>query len=794
MRMTPGNRHVEPIARRCQAVLEAMRGRFDAAREVLAAARETLHELGHTMELQELNTFAGIVELLAGAPVAAESHLRQAHEKFVALGVGVPAARAGALLARALLEQGREDEAMEHTRYAEQHAAGDLKTMITWCGVRAEVLARRGDHASALTLAHRAVELAEPTDALADTADAAMTLARVLRVTGRPDEASAAVEQARALYEAKGHTVGVGWTRDFTLTPGPARQRLAAALTALGDRAPGRFVAQLIRRWATGNPDAVVELYTDDVRLVDHSNNGWGELRGLEQARRLVAEVMTAVPDTQLAVTEKLDGDERVLAFTGMLPGSPGGPAPLSMGFVIVVESGLLVEEHIYEPEDLQEIHAEYARLGGRPAALGDRAPERAVAAFCRPWSGSDLDELVELFPPDIVAVDPGGQGYREARGRDALREAYGSALETFRYVYVRPDEVLACDDRVLAVRATVHGMGKDGAGELSTVINYVLVVEDGWIRRLEQLDGDGAAAALARYAALGGSHDGLGKRPPERLFAELLRRSAAGENVRELYSGDFAMVDHRSLGWEELTGPEAAAELVISLFGMAAEMSVTVDDVIACDDRVMAVTATVQGTAVEGGGALVLPLGYVIVIESDLLTRTEFYEPEERLAMVARYAELGGGQGPLGDRPPERLWAEYIRLSAARDLDRLAGLIAENWVLVDHRTLGWQESHGHEGAIGRIRSGYAVAADVRLEVDEVLACDERVIAMRTTAHGTRSAGRDPFDLPAGIVSVVEGGRIIRRDQFDYDDVAGMLAMYAELGGQGEAQPATPQS
>ena len=32
LRMTPGNRHVEAAALRCQAVLEAMRGRADAAR------------------------------------------------------------------------------------------------------------------------------------------------------------------------------------------------------------------------------------------------------------------------------------------------------------------------------------------------------------------------------------------------------------------------------------------------------------------------------------------------------------------------------------------------------------------------------------------------------------------------------------------------------------------------------------------------------------------------------------------------------------------------------------------
>jgi hypothetical protein len=53
LRMTAGNRHLEAMALRCQAVLEAMRGRFDAAREILAGGRATLEELGLSLELSE---------------------------------------------------------------------------------------------------------------------------------------------------------------------------------------------------------------------------------------------------------------------------------------------------------------------------------------------------------------------------------------------------------------------------------------------------------------------------------------------------------------------------------------------------------------------------------------------------------------------------------------------------------------------------------------------------------------------------------------------------------------------
>src|SRR3954469_20194253 len=174
-----------------------MRGRADAARGIIATCRATLEELGLTLELHETATCAGIVELLAGEPAEAERWLRAARDGFTALGVDGGAGQASALLARALVEQGRScADVMEATAFAEEHGAEDLKTTIAWCGARAEALALRGRHDEALALAQRAVALAEPTDALADNADAHMALAAVLRAAGRDDAARAAAATA----------------------------------------------------------------------------------------------------------------------------------------------------------------------------------------------------------------------------------------------------------------------------------------------------------------------------------------------------------------------------------------------------------------------------------------------------------------------------------------------------------------------------------------------------------------------------------------------------------------------
>src|SRR4051794_40482795 len=209
LRMTPGNRHVEAAALRCQAVLEAMRGRADAARGILDACRVTLEELGLTLELHETAAYAGIVELLAGDPAAAEAHLHAAGEGFRALGVEASAAQAAALEARALVEQGRDDEALAACDLAAAAGGEDLKTRTAWLGARAEALARRGEAHEALMLARRGSELAEPTDALADKADSLMALAAVELATGGVESARNAARRAGELYAAKDHAVGV---------------------------------------------------------------------------------------------------------------------------------------------------------------------------------------------------------------------------------------------------------------------------------------------------------------------------------------------------------------------------------------------------------------------------------------------------------------------------------------------------------------------------------------------------------------------------------------------------------
>ena len=75
LRITQGAPAVEAVALSCQGVLEALRGRVDAARRMIASAREMVEELGITQRLRELDVFAGLVDLYEGDFAAAERSL-----------------------------------------------------------------------------------------------------------------------------------------------------------------------------------------------------------------------------------------------------------------------------------------------------------------------------------------------------------------------------------------------------------------------------------------------------------------------------------------------------------------------------------------------------------------------------------------------------------------------------------------------------------------------------------------------------------------------------------------------
>ncbi len=197
-----------------QAHLAAMDGRFDQAREAYMKSREVLDELGWRFHAALTSLDSGAVEMLAGDPVAAERELRMDYETLNEMGERDYMPTTAALLAEALYEQGRFDDAESFARISETFAASeDITSQFLWRCVRAKVSAQRGEPA-AETLVLEALELTEKTEELESQAQVFMDLAEVLELSGRSDEAVPHLREALARYDAKGNVVSAARARE----------------------------------------------------------------------------------------------------------------------------------------------------------------------------------------------------------------------------------------------------------------------------------------------------------------------------------------------------------------------------------------------------------------------------------------------------------------------------------------------------------------------------------------------------------------------------------------------------
>ena len=206
---------VAPFRCSVRSLLLAMLGRFDEARLVGAAERARFAELGAVVNEALVLWHHGTIEMLAGDPDAAEQFLRDACDRFAAVGEKGYHSSAVALLGQALYALDRLDEADEcAARSEELGASDDVLTQVLWRQLRAKVLARNGEHAAAIDLARTAVALGDESDDLANRPDATLDLAEVLELAGQREEAMTELEHALALYERKGNLVMAARARE----------------------------------------------------------------------------------------------------------------------------------------------------------------------------------------------------------------------------------------------------------------------------------------------------------------------------------------------------------------------------------------------------------------------------------------------------------------------------------------------------------------------------------------------------------------------------------------------------
>jgi tetratricopeptide (TPR) repeat protein len=182
-----------------------MLGRFDEARPILSEFFQILEERGDLLALGLFRSHsASSLELLAGDPAAAARYAEEGCKLLEEIGERGYLSTSCCYLGQALYALERFDEAEAWAQKGSELAdSDDIATQTMSRQVQAKVLARRGQHDEAETLAREAVALADSTDMLVGQGDTRRDLAEVLELAGRHQEATATLVEALERYARK---------------------------------------------------------------------------------------------------------------------------------------------------------------------------------------------------------------------------------------------------------------------------------------------------------------------------------------------------------------------------------------------------------------------------------------------------------------------------------------------------------------------------------------------------------------------------------------------------------------
>jgi hypothetical protein len=160
-----------------------------------------------------------------------------------------------------------------------------------------------------------------------------------------------------------------------------------------------------------------------------------------------------------------------------------------------------------------------------------------------------------------------------------------------------------------------------------------------------------------------------------------------------------------------------------------------------------------------------------VMVISDGRARRIELFEDEA--SARDRYQQL------TGDRV-KRLTRLYIERMSDPEHAGLEELYTDDFVAVDHRRVGWEETKGAHGLIAMADSMSELVSDPRIRVEPIDASDGDILTARQTLTGTWQEGA-PYEISFLMAIVLRGDRIARIEMFEDNDEHGMNARAAEL-------------
>lgn len=790
LRITTGSPLVEATSTRCQAVLDAFRGRAAEGRRLIESARRTLTELGLRHALLEVDQFAGIIELVSDDAAAAEPYLRRAYEGFRRMGLDTDTADTAALLARTCLALDRDAEADELCSVSERLAGHGSKASSAWRSVRAQLLARAGAHDRAREVAEEAVSLAAVTDALVDHGDACLALATVLRIAGNTAGMRAAAEQAVALYDRKG----------------------AAALTEKARKVLGSHDASKpneVERPAVGLTNACVEVGQRVISAID--GKAWDEFERLfvpgtvvESRRRIVGFTLDDLPggdwvrhsrllfeaSGNIRVTQSViavRGERLALArlFVGSTDVSPGAPQDEFLQIYGIDDSGRVSLQVWFDLDDMEAALAELDALYNQQEGLHTRSllengATRATGRFCDLFAGRDWDGIGSLLVSDLHFEDR-RRGLRHVAEHDRQ-----TAMANFRQLAALG--VAQISAIPLAVRGNrlclTHFIfrGHDTRPEaFATEALALYEVDDaGLITAMIGLDHDDYDGAFAELDARYGAGEA---EPCARTWSTVTQLTAAFN--RHDFSGvNCPSADHRRL---TRYAPGDLTPATLTQREFTPDVRTYIEAVHRLSDRGVVATYSSHGT--EQGGFEAEWRGVnILLIEGNQLQRYELFDEQDVDTALTRFDQLSTPT-PRPENAASRAHQRMRGHFANHEWDAAGELMAEDITVDDRRrVVNTDVRRGRNATLASMRAGAGLGA--RTIGSVVLATrGERLALLRTRYSRSSSSSEGYHTEDLSLVEIGSDDRICAGVTFDVDDFDSAMAELESRYVAGEAAP-----
>ncbi|WP_324738845.1 BTAD domain-containing putative transcriptional regulator [Mycobacterium sp. 5-140-3-2] len=792
LRITTDSPAVEATSTRCQAVLEAFRGRAAAARRMIDSARRTVSELGLRHALLEVEQFAGIVELIVDDPAAAESHLRKAYNGFRRMGLDADTAETAALLGRAYLALGRESEADELCSVSERLAGHALKASIAWRTLRAHLLARGNDHDGARRIASEAVALAERTDALVDHGDACFTLATVLGAAGDVAGARAAAEQAVDLYERKGAAALAERAREVLgrrevptppIAPAPEAPRVELdnacvrairQIDAAYDREAWDEIGQHVAAVVTcESRRKIVGLGRDDL-----SYDEWEcEARRLRELLAPVRyhHVVVAVRGERLALT-RLE--------VGPADQSPGAPRDEWLQLYGLDQEGRIALHVFFDLEDmdaaLAELDATQARFETEhPRARLENAATRVYERFWSHFAARDWAAVGTIVSESLSGADhrrvvnAGDRGSRESVIEDLQVAA------DLGFTIGMADVVAIRGERLALTR--VRAAGRDPETIQNDAINVVEIDADERLTLIVVYDLDDFDSAIgeldARYLA--------DEAAPYADAWSAITQGYGAFNRRERIATtpDWVNIDHRRA---VAVAPGELTDYVHAAWDLEQDVSIYIEAVHRLTNRGAVISHATRATSREGFDA---EWRMVLLVAVDgVVNHCEVFDEGDLDVALARFDHLNRPAQRL-ENAASQIAERFFAYFAACDWDSLATTLADNVSHDDRRhVVNAGVLHGRDTQIANLQA-IAEVGITDFSSTVIATRGARLALVQTRSSGPDHASDGVLTEELGVVEINSDNQMAAYVTFDRGDFDSAVAELDARYLAGEAAP-----